>query len=164
MVAHRTAGTACARRDTVRVLMELNFAFFADSAVVPPDGKLYVLGGGFSALSMAQLPGRVAFAVVAGFRFGAADVGQAHQVELRLLDAQGKLVIAPASLQFQSAGAKLGPGQEVSISTVTVLQPMFGEPGTYTVEFWTGGNRLGTVSLHVDERTPPAPVTAERPN
>jgi hypothetical protein len=144
--------------------MELNFAFFADSAVVPPDGKLYVLGGGFSALSMAQLPGRVAFAVVAGFRFGAADVGQAHQVELRLLDDQGKLVIAPASLQFQSAGAKLVPGQEVSISTVTVIQPMFGEPGTYSVEFWTAGNRLGAVSLHVEERTPPAAVTGERPN
>jgi hypothetical protein len=89
---------------------------------------------------------------------------QAHQVELRLLDAQGKLVIAPASLQFQSAGATLGPGQEVSISTVTVLQPMFGEPGKYTVEFWTGGNQLGVVNLHVEERVPPSPVPAERPN
>jgi hypothetical protein len=144
--------------------MDLNFAFFADSAVVPPDGKLYVLGGGFSTLSMAQLPGRVAFAVVAGFRFEAADFGQPHQVELRLLDAQGKLVIAPANLQFQSAGATLGPGQEVSISTVTVLQPMFGEPGKYTVEFWTGGNQLGVVNLHVEERIPPSPVPAERPN
>jgi hypothetical protein len=144
--------------------VDLNFAFFADSAVVPPDGKLYILGGGFSTLSMASLPGRVAFAVVAGFRFGAADLAQAHQVELRLLDAGGKLVIPPASLQFQSAGARLVPGQEVSISTVTVLQPMFGEPGTYTVEFWTGGNRLGTVNLHVEERTPPDPVPAERPN
>jgi hypothetical protein len=144
--------------------MDLNFAFFADSAVVPPDGKLYVLGGGFSTLSMAQLPGRVAFAVVAGFRFEAADLGQAHQVELRLLDAQGKLVIAPANLQFQSAGATLSPGQEVSISTVTVLQPMLGEPGRYTVEFWTEGNQLGAVGLHVKERTAPAPVPAEHPN
>jgi hypothetical protein len=144
--------------------MDLNFAFFADSAVVPPDGKLYVLGGGFSTLSMAQLPGRVAFAVVAGFRFGAADIGEAHQVELRLLDSQGKLVIAPASLQFQSAGATLNPGQEVSISTVTVLQPMFGEPGRYTIEFWTGATQLGSVTLHVEERTPPAPVPADRPN
>jgi hypothetical protein len=144
--------------------MDLNFAFFADSAVVPPDGKLYVLGGGFSTLSMVQLPGRVAFAVVAGFRFGPADIGEPHQVELRLLDAAGKLVIAPASLQFQSAGATLSPGQEVSISTVTVLQPMFGEPGAYAVEFWTGGNRLGAVSLHVEERTAPAPIPSDRPN
>ncbi len=85
-------------------------------------------------------------------------------MELRLLDATGKLVIAPASLQFQSAGATLRPGQEVSISTVTVLQPMFGEPGTYAVEFWSDGNRLGAVSLHVEERTPPAPVPGDRPN
>jgi hypothetical protein len=144
--------------------MDLSFAFFADSAVVPPDGKLYVLGGGFSALSMASLPGRAAFAVVAGFRFSAADVGQAHQVELRLTDSQGKLVLAPVTLQFQAAGAKLVPGQEISISTVTVLQPMFGEPGVYITEFWTGGNRIGAVNLNVEERQAPAPVPADRPN
>ena len=144
--------------------MELSFAFFADSAVVPPDGKLYVLGGGFSALQLPQLPGRAAFAVVAGFRFGAEDVGQTQQVELRLVDAEGKLVIPAASLQFQSSGARLEPGQEVSISTVTVLQPMFGEPGTYTAEFWAGSVRLTGINLHVIERQPPPPVSGARPN
>ena len=119
--------------------MDLNFAFFADSAVVPPDGKLYVLGGGFSALSMAQLPGRVAFAVVAGFRFGAADVGQAHQVELRLLDAQGKLVIAPASLQFQSAGATARPGAGGEHLDGHDHAADVRRARDYTVEFWTGG-------------------------
>ena len=163
MVAHPAAPSPCTGvRKYPR--MDLSFAFFADSAVVPPDGKLYVLGGGFSALSMASLPGRAAFAVVAGFRFSAADVGQAHQVELRLTDAQGKLVLAPVTLQFQAAGARLVPGQEVSISTVTVLQPMFGEPGLYTTEFWTDGNRIGAVNLTVEERKAPAPVPAERPN
>ena len=144
--------------------MELSFAFFADSAVVPPDGKLYVLGGGFSALSMASLPGRAAFAVVAGFRFSAADVGQAHQVELRLTDSQGKLVLAPMTLQFQASGARLVPGQEVSISTVTILQPMFGEPGLYATEFWYEGNRIGAVNLNVEERSTPEPIPGERPN
>jgi hypothetical protein len=144
--------------------MDLSFAFFADSAAVPPDGKLYVLGGGFSALSMASLPGRAAFAVVAGFRFNAADVGQAHQVEVRLIDSQDKLVLPPVTLQFQAAGARLVPGQEISISTVTILQPMFGEPGVYTTEFWTGGTRIGTVNLNVEERQTPAPVPGDRPN
>ena len=62
------------------------------------------------------------------------------------------------------SGARLVPGQEVSISTVTVLQPMFGEPGVYTTEFWTGGNRIGAMNLNVEERKPPAPVPADRPN
>jgi hypothetical protein len=144
--------------------MELSFAFFADSAVVPPDGKVYALGGGFSTLALPQLPGRAAFAVVAGFRFGPGDVGQTQQVELRLVDADGKLLIPAANLQFQSAGAKLDPGQEVSISTVTVLQPMFGEPGTYTAEFWAEGRRLTGVHLHVIERQPPPAISADRPN
>ncbi len=144
--------------------MEMSFAFFADSAVVPPDGKLYVLGGGFSTLALPQLPGRAAFAVVAGFRFGPADVGETRQVELRFVDADGKLVIPAANLQFQSQGAKLEPGQEVSISTVTVLQPMFGEPGTYAAEFWHQDVRLAGVHLHVLERQPPPQLGTQRLN
>ena len=144
--------------------MELSFAFFADSAVVPPDGKVYVLGGGFSTLQLAQLPGRAGFAVVAGFRFGPADVGQTQQVEVRLVDSDDKLVVPPTNLQFQTQGTNLQPGQEVSLSTVTVLQPMFGEPGTYTVEFWYEESRLTGVHLHVIEREPPQPVSEGRPN
>ncbi|MBV9101777.1 MAG: hypothetical protein JOZ46_01730 [Candidatus Dormibacteraeota bacterium] len=139
--------------------MQLSFALFADSAVVPPDGKAYVLGGGFSTLALAQLPGRAAFAVVAGFRFGPLDVGQTQQVELRFVDGDGKMVLPPANLQFQSQGARLEPGQEVSISTVTFLQPMFGEPGTYTAEFWHEAVRLAGIDLHVMERPQqPAPT------
>lgn len=144
--------------------MELSFAFFADSAVVPPDGKVYVLGGGFSTLQLAQLPGRAGFAVVAGFRFGPPDVGQTQQVEVRLVDAENKLVVPATSLQFQTQGAQLQPGQEVSLSTVTLLQPMFGEPGTYMVEFWHEEVRLTAINLHVVERQPPEPLPATRPN
>ncbi len=144
--------------------MELSFAFFADSAVVPPDGKLYVLGGGFSTLALAQLPGRANFAVVAGFRFGPADVSQTRAVELRFVDADGKLVIPAASLQFQSAGGQLQAGQEVSVSTVTFLQPMFGEPGVYSAEFRLDGRLLATISLNVEERKLPAAVPGDRPN
>ena len=144
--------------------MELSFAFFADSAVVPPDGKVYVLGGGFSTLQLPQLPARAAFAVIAGFRFGPADVGQTQQVELRLVDAESKLVIPAANLQFQSQGQRLEPGQEVSVTTVTFLSPMFGQPGTYTVELWYEQVRLTGINLHVLERQPPPPPSAERPN
>ena len=33
-------------------------------------------------------------------------------------------------LNVTSQGGTLPAGQEISISTVTILQPMFGEPGT----------------------------------
>ena len=73
-------------------------------------------------------------------------------------------MVPAGNLQFQAQGAKLEPGQEVSISTVTYLQPMFGEPGVYTAEFWYEQVRLAGITLHVVERQPPQPIPATRPN
>jgi len=71
--------------------------FVADAATVPPDGKFYALGGGFSALALPSLPGLASFAVVAGFRFTTADAGAVHLIELRFVDSLGKLVLPPAT-------------------------------------------------------------------
>jgi len=131
------------------------FAFFADSATVPPDGKLYVLGGGFSAIALPQLPGRASFAVVAGFRFQAADVNSTHTVELRFVDADGKLVLPVANLQFQAAGTLPPEQQQVTVSTVSYMNPTFGEPGQYTAEFWAGERLLSTAILAVTEQAHP---------
>ena len=139
-----------------RCRMELSFAFFADAATVPPDGKVYVLGGGFSALALPQLPGMASFAVVAGFRFSAADAGRPHVIELRFVDALGKLVLPPSTMRFESAGPPPGAIGEVSVSTVNLLHPTLGEPGEYAVEFWREGTLLSTVRLHVMEQQRPA--------
>jgi hypothetical protein len=136
--------------------MELSFAFFADAATVPPDGKVYVLGGGFSALALPQLPGMASFAVVAGFRFNAADAGQVQAIELRFVDHLGKLVLPPTSMRFESAGPPPAGTGEVSVSTVSVLHPTLGEPGEYAAEFWREGTLLSTVRLHVLEQPHPA--------
>lgn len=141
------------------------FAFFADSATVPPDGKLYVLGGGFSAIALPQLPGRASFAVVAGFRFLAADVNATHTVELRFVDALGKLVLPVANLQFQAAGALPDGQQQVTVSTVTYMNPTFGEPGQYSAGFWGGDRLLQSLPLVVAEQQQPADSNAaHRPN
>ena len=142
--------------------MELSFAFLADSATVPPDGKLYVLGGGFSAMLFPELPARASFAVVAGFRFNARDAGSALAVELRLVDGDGKLVVPPATLQFQSAGPAPDPNQVVSVPTVTFLSPTFAEPGDYVAEFWHADKLMSSVKLSVEERA--APEVGPRPN
>jgi hypothetical protein len=144
--------------------MELSFAFFADNASVPVDGKLYVLGGGFSALAMPQLPGRATFAVVAGFRFGSADAGKTQVIELRFLDGAGRFILPAATLQFQSAVQGQDPNRDVSISTVTYLSPMFGEPGLYSAQYWAGERLLTSVELSVEEQGAPAALPGSRPN
>jgi hypothetical protein len=143
--------------------MELSFAFFADAATVPPDGKLYVLGGGFSALALPQLPGMASFAVVAGFRFSVADAGQVHVIELRFVDQLGKLVLPPTTMRFESAGPPPAGTGEVSVSTVSVLHPTLGEPGEYAAEFWREGSLLSTVRLHVLEQQRTAGQTGAGP-
>jgi hypothetical protein len=137
--------------------MDMAFAFLADHATVPPDGKLYVLGGGINILVIPELPGRAVFDVVGGFRFSPADAHAVHTVELRFNDADGKLVVPPASLRFQAA-ASVPPGQdEVLISTVTHMAPMFGEAGRYRAEFWSEGRMLAWVGVTVSTQAPVAP-------
>jgi hypothetical protein len=143
--------------------MELSFAFFADAATVPADGKLYVLGGGFSALALPQLPGMASFAVVCGFRFNAADAGRVTVIECRFVDNLGKLVLPPTTMRFESAGPPPTGSGEVSVSTVSVLQPTLGEPGEYAAEFWHEGTLLSTVRLHVVEQSRPPAVPGSPP-
>ena len=140
--------------------MEMSFAFFADSATVPPDGKFYALGGGFSALALPSLPGMASFAVVAGFRFNSADAGTVHLSELRFVDSLGKLVLPPATMRFESAGPPPAGTAEVSVSTVSVLQPTLAEPGEYAAQFWHEGVLLNAVRLHVLEQQRPANAPA----
>jgi hypothetical protein len=141
--------------------MDMAFAFLADHAAVPPDGKLYVLGGGINTLGLPAIPGRVAFDVVGGFRFTTADSHSVHTVELRLLDADGKLVMPTATLKFQAAQA-IPPDQgEVLISTVTHMAPMFGDPGSYRAEYWTEGRLLAWVGVTVS--VVPQPVLGPPP-
>ena len=139
------------------------FALLADHASVPPDGKLYVLGGGISNINMAQLPGRVSFAAVGGFRFTRADFNATHTVELRLVDADGGLVIPPATIQFQTAQAIPADQEEITVSAVSYLSPMFGEPGRYRVEYWGSGRLLAGVGLTVSQSPNATPPTGPPP-
>ncbi|HET9052443.1 MAG TPA: hypothetical protein VFO60_12135 [Candidatus Dormibacteraeota bacterium] len=135
--------------------MELDYALFADAAS-SPDRKLYILGGGFSTLTLPTVPGRAAFAVVAGFRFTEADSEKRFDIELRFVDAAGKLVIPPSTLQFQSMTLPAGSDLEVTVPTITYIQPTFGDTGRYAAEYWTGDRMLAQVRLRVEEAAPGA--------
>ena len=135
--------------------MEMDYAFFADSAA-SPDRKLYCLGGGFSTITLPQIPGRAAFAVVGGFRFTAADSDKRYEIELRFVDTTDKLVIPPVTLQFQSAALPKDSDVEITVPTVTYIQPTFGDAGRYSAQYWIGDRMLTQVRLRVEEAAPGA--------
>ena len=142
--------------------MELDYAFFADSAAAP-DRKLYVLGGGFSTVQLPSLPSRLSFAVCAGFRFTSADSGRTHEVELRFVDERDRLVVEPATLTFQSAPIPAESDLEVTLPTITYLSPTFADAGRYQAQYWMGERLLATVRLRVIETGPPVAPGAEGP-
>jgi len=141
--------------------MKLSFCFLADAATVAPDGKAYVLGGGFSAITLVQIPGQAGFTVVSGYRLDAADLGRPHVVEVRLVDHLSRLVTPPAQLRFESRGEPPAGLAEVSASAVTPLQATIAEPGSYAVEFWYEGKLLESIGLQIVEqpRLPNPPGT-----
>ena len=135
--------------------MELDYALFADQAA-SPDRKLYILGGGFSTVTLPQLPGRASFAVVAGFRFTAADSGRQFDIELRFVDGDQKLVVPPVEMQFKSAPVPADSDVEITVPTISYLQPTFGEPGRYSAQYWHGDRMLAEVRMRVEEAAPGA--------
>ena len=68
----------------------------------------------------------------------------------------GKLVLPPANLQFQSAGPPPDQEVEITVPTVSYITPMFGEPGRYAAEFWSGDRLLAQVRLRVEAQAPGA--------
>ena len=132
--------------------MKLSYCFLADAATVAPDGKAYVLGGGFSAITLVQIPGNATFTVVSGYRLEASELGRAHTIEVRLVDHLSKLVMPPSQLKFESRGTPPAGIAEVSASAVTPLTAMIAEPGSYAVEFWYEGRLLDSVGLQIVEQ------------
>ena len=144
--------------------MEMGYSFLADYAVVPPDGKVYAMGLGFDNLVFAELPAQGRFAVVAAFRLNAADIEARHEVELRLVDADGKLVVAPATLQLQVQinGPKPEGPTEVTLPTITYMTPTFDQAGVYNLEFWYQARILSSIRVNVHEQQ--AVAQGPRPN
>jgi Family of unknown function (DUF6941) len=134
--------------------MEIDYAFFAEHAAIPPDRKFYVLGGGLFHIGLPQIPGRAAFFIVAGFRFGPEDAGRAHHVELRFVDSEGKLVIQPAEMNFQTGAPPDGEELDICLPMVSYITPMFGDEGRYAAEYWSDGEMLARVRLRVQEQQP----------
>ena len=134
--------------------MEIDYAFFAETAAIPPDRKFYVLGGGLFHIGLPEIPGRATFCVVAGFRFGPEDADRVRHVELRFVDSEGRLVIQPVEMNFQSGPPPPGEELDICLPTVTYISPMFGEAGRYVAEYWSEGEVLARVRLRVQEHQP----------
>jgi hypothetical protein len=130
--------------------MELDFAFLADAADVPL-GKLFVMGGAFDTIHVPGFPAvHPMLAVVVRLLFKPHDLDRKHDLEILLLDADGKQAAsAKGDLTMpKSPDAPQGWKQAV-ILPLRFYNVHFKQAGHYSFEILADGQMLKAIPLRV---------------
>ncbi|HEY4025434.1 MAG TPA: hypothetical protein VGO86_03300 [Candidatus Dormibacteraeota bacterium] len=80
--------------------MEVDFLLVADRAEAV-NGKLYLLGGGWDRISLAQFPGQANFDLALGVLVGYTETNERHEFSLTLEDDDNQVVLGPITGQFE---------------------------------------------------------------
>jgi hypothetical protein len=132
--------------------MEVEFAFLADAAQVPPDGKLYVLGGNVDRIHAHQFPtNHPSMTLVMKIQMLASECNRAHQLQIDLWDERGNPVLEP------SITAEIGVGPDPDDPTgpssllipVNMMGVQFPRPGVYEFHIVINGRHLKTLPLRM---------------
>lgn len=136
--------------------MELDFAFLADSAQIL-GGKLYAMGGATDRLWAQKVPvAHPRMSLVLRFELSAAEVDRAHQLEVIMMDSDGKRVAGV------SGQLKVGrrPDAEswkpaTPLLALDLVNVRFEKFGVYSIEVMVNGSSLKSLPLELLERQPP---------
>lgn len=130
--------------------MELDFAFLADAADVSM-GKLSVLGGAFDTINVAGFPAtHPMLAVVVRLLLSPNDLDRQHQLQIMLLNADGKhIASANGELMVpKSPGTPAGWRQAVLLPLRFYNVP-FAQEGHYSIEILYDGKLAKAIPLRV---------------
>ena len=137
--------------------MNLDFLLVADRAEAV-SGKLYLLGGGWDRITLAQFPGPANFDVALGVLVGYTETNERHQFALTLEDDDNRVVLGPVDGQFElgrPAGLKPAQAQRFIVA-VRGPFPLPG-PGCYHWVVTLDGRPAGRTTFWADAApAPPA--------
>jgi hypothetical protein len=130
--------------------MELDFMLVADRAEAV-NGKLYLLGGGWDRITLAQFPGQANFDVALGVVVGYTETNERHEFSLTLQDDDNQVVLGPVSGQFELGRPPgLKPAQAQRF-IVAVRGPFpLPEPGCYHWVVALDGRQAGRTTFWAD--------------
>lgn len=113
--------------------MDVEWVILADSAEVV-NGKLYMLGGGWEVLSVAQpFPFHHTFAIATAYRVPWNETNQLHEIDIEIQTVDGEEVLKLGG-QFE-VGRPVGlpPGSDQRFPLAFGLQMEFRHPGEYVL-------------------------------
>lgn len=138
--------------------MKARYSLMADAANLSTDGKVNILGEFNIIYSIAFPISHSALCYVASIEVEFGDDNQAHELELRYVDADGNIVAPPIMMQFQ-IGPKSGQDGETMMAPIVV--PIHGlrvpSVGRYCFDLWWRGARLSSCHFNASLRDAPAP-------
>jgi hypothetical protein len=135
----------------------LNVTMLLCDAAEEINGKLYILGGGWTHLLKPNVPTNMALAMVVHVPWE--EAGKQHKVELSLLEESGEPVVlggkpvkvAGAFEVGHTTGAR--PGSELAAPLALQFSGLVLPPGEYTWELLVNGEPGATVVFGVPDVT-----------
>ena len=132
----------------------LEFAFLADAAEAEPGRKFYVLGGGIDQITGPEFPlTHPHMSLVMRFLVHPPEIGRAHRLEVRLVDADGgELAKIEGDIQTAPGDAI---GREVAVNMVINLaNSRFEKPGDYAFDIMMNNQFQKSLPLRVSQVQP----------
>jgi len=140
----------------------------ADYAVTPPDGKLYISGGGIDQMLVQRLPGPLGSLYLAlRIRVPWHRTSEMLRLTVRVLDAD-RQPIGPDPIAVAEAEVGRAPGQragdELGFNAVIPLGGLrISKAGTVYFHVSIDEELLGTLPLRVGAMPRPAPALSDNP-
>jgi hypothetical protein len=131
--------------------MRVPFAFLADFAVAHPDGKIYVIGGGWDTIVAGSLPAtHPHLSLVVKFEFAPAECGRQHTVTIHPLDADGVPFLQVTTMQVTPQKNPRHPRLPVGVQFVVNIQGlMLTKEGEYSFSVLVDGQEATSIPLRV---------------
>ena len=128
--------------------MEVEFLILADS-VQAVNGKLYMLGGGWTTLHASTIPTTHPLGIALGCRVPWLETNQVHRLEIKMMDADGAPVIPPiqAELEMGRPPGLRGADQTAVMAVNAAVQ--FTKTGRYEVQVAVEGQVAKAVPFDV---------------
>jgi hypothetical protein len=128
--------------------MEVEFLILAD-AVQAVNGKLYMLGGGWTTLHAATIPTTHPLGIALAFRVPWKETNEVHRLEIKIMDADGAPIIPPmqAELEMGRPPGLRGADQTAVIAVNAAVQ--FTKTGSYVVQVAIEGQVAKAVAFDV---------------
>jgi hypothetical protein len=142
--------------------MRFQFALLANGAAGPPDGLLYVLGGGMNTIWSPQVPTVFKGALVIRLLADRSEAGRLQQLEIQVNDADGNSILQqPIQIGITpQLPPQLPRGWAIPcqlVADMTGLQlPRAGE---YAIAILLNGTHVGSEAFQVVQGLPPGSLT-----